>query len=127
MSKFTNADLEAANTRFQMLSYYPPSPSAQAAVMELLAKMCPHKEALEWLVDTMLNRVGTWKGPMELRGVLCWKFKPADGEEVNSSLAGFTAEDGERVSAERNQDIAAIESAEARELLRSLSDRKRLM
>lgn len=77
--------------------------------MALLAQMCPHKEALDWLVTTVVNRIGVWKGPAELRGILCWKFKPADGVEFDSSLPGFTLADGERLSIEQHDEIRAAE------------------
>lgn len=86
MDKFTEADLRIANARLKLLMFYPSDPEAQGALMELLARMCPNREALTWLVDTMINRVGVWKGPTELRGVLCCKFAPADGIEAHSSV-----------------------------------------
>ena len=108
---FGKADLHAANARLKMLSFYPPDPEAQAAVMELLARMCPHREALDWLVSTMIDKVGTWKGPTELRGVLCWRYPPADGIEAICTIAGFTPADGERLSIERHDGMKRLERA----------------
>ncbi len=68
-ARFTKADLMAANARLKMLAFYPQDGQAQGAIMALLARMCPDTEALNWLVDAMVNRVGTWRGPAEMRGV----------------------------------------------------------
>lgn len=105
--KITEADLRRANARMSMLSFYPSDSMAQGAIQELLARMCPSLEALEWLVTTMIDRVGQWKGPAELRGVLCWRYRPADGVEGNCSLPGFRPEDGEALSLERHAQLKA--------------------
>ncbi len=93
--QFSRADLERANLRLAMCSFYPSDPGVQGAIMALLAQICPSLEALNWLTDTMVNRIGTWKGPAELRGILCWRYRPADGIEADSSSSGFTPADGE--------------------------------
>lgn len=93
--KFTQRDLQMAIDDLAMLSYFPADEGARAAIMRLLARMVPHREALGWLVRTMLDRVGAWKGPMELRGVICTRWKPADGIEAESTLIGFRGEDSE--------------------------------
>lgn len=100
MAMFSATDLDEAVEDLSMLEYFPREPGAQVAIMRLLAKMCPHRESLRWLVDTMTNRVGKWQGPMELRGVLCWKFRPSDGIEVSATIPGFTPADGEAKSLE---------------------------
>lgn len=140
--KFTKVDLEEAVIDLSLLRYFPSEPGTQAALIRLLAKMCPHKQALTWLVDTMVNRVGEWKGPAELRGILCWKFKPADGIEAESVTPGFRGEDGEQQSLERHQqlkadgwigqdverrkEISPSEDPAMARMIRDLSARKRL-
>jgi hypothetical protein len=103
--KFTQKDVEKAADRLSMLEYFPANPRATGAIMELLAEMCPHKCALEWLTDTMVNRIGRWIGPAELRGLLCWKFRPADGIEGTCTQAGFTVGDGESQSLEAHEQL----------------------
>jgi len=129
--QFNQGDLEVAIGRLGMLSYFPSEPKIQAAIMDLLARMCPHLEALEWLVDQMVNRVGAWKGPTELRGVLCWKYQPADGVEVTCSIAGFMPVDGEVLTIERGfwQDRPQLESVdpECCALVQSIAKRRRLI
>jgi hypothetical protein len=106
-NKFDRADLEAAMSMLKMLSYFPPDPGAQGAVMELLAKMCPSREALGWLIETMTNIVGEWKGPAELRGLLCTQFRPADGIERSCSIPGFRPDDFEAKHYDEHQAIKA--------------------
>lgn len=79
MAKFTRAELADAIANLGMCKYFPSSETARAAVKLLLAKMCPHKEALDWLIDTVVNKLGEWPGPAELRGILCTRFDPQDG------------------------------------------------
>lgn len=105
--QFNSQDLERALVDMSMLRYFPSDASTRAAILHLLAKMVPHKAALEWLVDQLVNRVGEWKGPAELRGVLCWKYKPADGIEGTSTTGGFTPADGEQQYDEQQAQIAA--------------------
>lgn len=118
--KITQADLKRAHQDLLMLAYYPQAAEAQAAIMRLLAKMCPHREALAWLTDTMVNRVGTWKGPAELRGVLCTRYRPADGIEMDSSVPGFTAADGEARSIEVHEERMRELEAMAPKLLKEV-------
>jgi len=91
--KFTINDLERAADDLSMLAYFPHE--ARASVMTLLRNMCPHKHALKWLVSELVNHVGKWPGPAEVRGLLCTRFDPADGIDQWCSLPGYTAEEAE--------------------------------
>ena len=99
--RITAHDLAEALEELSILAYWPSAESARAAIGSLLARMVPHREALRWLVRAMVDRVGEWRGPTELRGVLCWRYRPADGISADSTFAGFTAGDGERLSIEQ--------------------------
>jgi hypothetical protein len=81
-----------------MLKFWPADPATRAEIGALLARMVPSREALDWLVGTLIDQVGDWPGPAEVRGILCWHYKPADGIERSCSLVGFRPEDGERRS-----------------------------
>lgn len=119
---FTKRDLDDAISDLGMLQFFPSDPGAQVGVQNLLRKMCPHKEALLWLVQTLVNRVGRWPGPMEVRGVLCWKYKPADGIEADSSIKGFSPSDGEELAVNEQKQLAAggtTESSEMKLLVRA--------
>lgn len=88
-------DANTAVARLAVLTYYPQEPVARAEIARMLLKMVNTTEQLEWLVQTFVNHIGTWPGAKELRGVFCTQFKPADGIEESSTLAGFTALDSE--------------------------------
>lgn len=93
--RFTEQDLRMAVSELAMMAYFPADEDTRSAIMRLLARMVPHRVALIWLVRTMVDRVGRWSGPTELRGVLCTRFRPADGIEAFSTLPGFRPEDSE--------------------------------
>ena len=95
---FSELDLQRAVDDLSMLRFFPGDPTTQAAIGKLLVRICPHREALRWLVETFVNRIGEWKGPAELRAVLCTRYQPHDGVEAWSQIAGFTAADGEERS-----------------------------
>lgn len=96
MATFNRADLERSLDRLSILRFWPASDNSRAEIGRLLVRMVPSKEALDWLVDAMVNRVGEWHGPVELRGVLCAKFHPVDGVEAYCSLSRtFTAAEAE--------------------------------
>lgn len=95
--------------------------------------MIPSLEALDWLRDMVLARVKVWPSLADIRGILCWKFGPADGIEADSSVAGFTPQDGERVSIERGAlavpqliDGRVSECAQLRGMVEDLAARKML-
>ena len=117
--KFSHRDLEQACDDFAMLAYWPAE--ARASVMRLLAQMCPHREALRWLVAEVVNHVGKWPGSAELRGILCSRYEPADGIDQWSELAGYRAEDGEA------RYLAAHEAQKAIERSGALADESRAM
>ncbi len=114
---FTPQDLADAIEDMGMLRYFPSDPGARAAIARLLAKMVPHKAALRWLVDAMVNRVGEWQGPTELRGVLCWRYKPQDGIEAPCSAAGFNSLDAETAAIEAHEKRKAEWQADARRMI----------
>lgn len=76
-----------------MLEYFPRD--SRAAIMHLMAAMCPHREALRWLISEMVNHVGKWPGPADFRGLLCTRYEPADGIDQWCSLPGYRPFDSE--------------------------------
>jgi hypothetical protein len=119
--KFNANDLEKACNDLAMLQYFPHD--ARASVMALLAKMVPHKRALRWLVSQLVNHVGSWPGPAEVRGLLCTRFDPADGIDQWCSLPGFTAEEQEAKHLDRHQQLkqeGGYLADESRELIDEL-------
>lgn len=102
---FTKRDLELACDQLSMMPFFPSE--ARGAVMHLLAKMCPHKEALDWLIAECVNRVGRWPGPAELRGLLCTRFDAADGIDGYCNLPGYTAAEMESRHIEKHEQLKA--------------------
>jgi hypothetical protein len=92
-TKFTPEDLESTLRKLRMLQYFPGD--AATAILLYLRDMVPHKEALDFLVSTLINRVGYWPGPKECRGIVCSRYDAADGIDAYCSLPGFTAEEAE--------------------------------
>lgn len=105
MEKFGKPEIDKALVELSMLEFFPADPGTRGAIGLLLAKMCPSKEALRWLVSQMVNHVGKWHGPMELRGVLCTRFRPVDGVEADSSLSGYSPADGEMRALEAHEQL----------------------
>ena len=95
-------DIQEALGALSTLCYFPRE--ASGSVARDLAKMMPHRRALQWTVDAVLNSVSDWPGLKEIRGVLCSRFDPADGIDAWSSIAGFTAEDGEQKYLEAHEE-----------------------
>jgi hypothetical protein len=128
MKKFSSSDISAALDRLGMLEYWPSSPAIRAEIHVLLAKMVPHREALDWLIDELVNRVGRWPGPAELRGILCSRYDPADGIDAWSTLPGYTAEDGEARYLQTHEQLQADRqlAAEPARLLKRLAGARQL-
>lgn len=68
---------------------------AGLAVLALLKRLATTKEQLDWLAQTVQDRVPDWPGTAGLRGLFCTRFKPADNVDVDCTVAGFTAIDNE--------------------------------
>jgi hypothetical protein len=85
--KFKQTDLDKAVGKLRLLKMNPLSdPGVASALMEKLAAMCPHKEALEWLASRATDLYREWPGILELRALLCSRYKPADGVQTYSSV-----------------------------------------
>lgn len=113
--------------RLGSLAMFPSSPGARAEIMALLERMVVNDTQLDWLVRTMIDHVGTWHGPKELRAVLCTRFRPADGIEEYSALPGFTPADIE--SSNREKAVPVLYGAADAKLLGDVAQavkRKRL-
>lgn len=101
--KFTPRDLDNALDRLKLMKFFPSDPGAQAALWELLGRICPHLEALEWLTFTLIDRVAEWPGAQAIRGLLCTKYDAADGVDAYCTIPGFRPEDGESRTIEAHQ------------------------
>lgn len=103
--KYTNQDLDAALDDMEMLKYFPKE--ARASVKLLFIRMIPHRRALIWLTRELVDHVGEWPGPAEVRGLLCTRYDAADGIDQRCSLPGFTAEENYQRHLEQHQQLKA--------------------
>lgn len=128
MERLSKADLDAAISQLSMCARFPSDEGARAAIQLLLAHICPSCEALDWLVGEFVNRIGEWKGPVELRGVLCTRYPPVDGIEATCSIAGYRPEDAEARNYDRHQQLKAGGWMDGQELKKLCeSERLRLL
>ena len=114
----TAQQIEQVVADFGMLRFFPSGESERLAIMRLLRTMVGTSDELLWLRDAMVNHVGEWRGPAELRGVYCaygvmtgavlrpGGWKPADGRRADSSTPGYTQHD-------RNSKYTELESQQA--------------
>ena len=124
--RFTPKDLASAMERLSILKFWPADASTRAQIMALFAKIVPHKEALLWLTDQLVNHVNEWPGPAEVRGILDTRFRPADGIPGWSSLPGYTAAEGEARYQQALPPTDAPLSVEASQMIRRLAAGKAL-
>lgn len=127
--KFTLDDLEAAVNDLESIPFFPRE--SRATVITHLRKMCPHKRALRWLVDTAVTNCRQWPGIAEIRGLLCSRFDAADGiDQPNCSIPGFSAEDAEARYLARHDELKQIAnkpmSREASQMIKQLTAGKGL-
>lgn len=97
--------------RLAILKYFPSGDIVQEEIMSLFERMVDKPERLDWLVSVLIDQVGEWPGPKEVRAIYCTRFKPADGVEAWSNLPGFTAMDSESLSYERHGQLTEGEKA----------------
>lgn len=119
MAESWKVEISCAVAELSILKFFPSDPAARTAIMRLLERMVPRGrvDCLEWLISTMVDRVGVWNGPVELRGVFCTRFKPADGVEATcTSTLGFTPEE-----MEMKAKVPELPQGEARRLLVDVS------
>jgi hypothetical protein len=121
--EITDRDLAWALAEMSMLKFFPSGESgemAQEAIVRLLRRMVGSREQLRWLVQTLVDRVGHWPGPAEVRGLLCTQYRPADGIEAPCTLAGYSPADGEAKTATR--DVPRLAAPDAQKLLCGIVD-----
>jgi hypothetical protein len=83
-----NITEESASLAVRSLSAlpnFPEDPVARAEIGNLILRMCTTAEEAQWLVRRTFDLWSQWEGPRELRAILCARFKPKDGIEVNYS------------------------------------------
>ena len=110
--------IQEAMGRLSAIPFFPSNDGAVLEIMRQLENMIgaeivygsTPQQRLDWLVSAAINGMRTWGGIPELRGLLCWRWKPADGIESYSSLPGYSAGDSESLAYEEHQDRKAVET-----------------
>jgi hypothetical protein len=105
----TDKQASGAVARMAALEFFPLEAIPRAEIGRLLMRMVGTPAQLEWLVNAMIDRVGTWKGPRELRAIFCTKYAPIDGIEAWAETPGFTAADSESQSYLEHSHVKELE------------------
>jgi hypothetical protein len=120
--KPTKKQVFAAVGRLGALAMFPSDQAAREGIMRAIERCVNTVDELKWLVETMIDKVGVWHGPTELRGVFCSRFTPADGGEDTNCITtpGFTAADQESRYFEREADETTKRIAEWKQQAKAL-------
>lgn len=111
-------EISAAVEDLGICKYFPAGDGERKAMMRLIRAMVSTKPQLDWLVSTMVNQVGEWRGPKEFRGLFCTRFKPADGIEADClETPGFTGAALEARSIETHEERKALTGGRDQKLI----------
>lgn len=97
-----------AISEMSCLRYFPADAGARAAIAKMLDRMARNAAEIRWLTSTMVDQVGEWQGPKELRGIFCQRFAPADGIEASSTHPKFSPEANETRAIEAHQQVKQL-------------------
>lgn len=73
--------------RMSILRYFPSDPIMRIELMEYIERMIWEPYQAEWLASMMVKHFNEWPGPIALRAMVCQRWKPKDGGEVD--MQGF--------------------------------------
>lgn len=125
--KLETQQIIGAVQELSILKFFPASPGEQQAVMDLLDKIVDSPQRLRWLVDTMVNYIGEWPGPAQMRALYATRFRPADGiEGTHCAIAGFTPMDSERAALEARDNLKIEGARTARGLLQAATAQRKI-
>lgn len=108
-----------AISELSCLRYFPADAGTRTAIAKLIDRMTRSATEVRWLTRAMVDQVGEWQGPKELRGILCQRFAPADGVEAESTHPKFSAEANEARMLEAHQVLKYIAAPNAMALVRA--------
>ena len=104
-----------------LVKYFPSDDRTVQVIMHELQRMVPTVEALNWLVEQFIRKIGAWHSLKELRAVLCARYEPLDGIHAISELPGYTPGDAQAMREQALFDQQAVTDAK-----RMLEARKQL-
>jgi len=113
--------IKAAIRRLSAIPFFPSDEDARLEIMytledvigtEILHGSSP-QQRIDWLVKAAVNVMRRWGGIPELRGLLCTRWRPADGIETYSTLQGHRQEDFETQRLAEHRSHKAVEAGSA--------------
>lgn len=84
-------DIEQLSSRvagWASLRFYPSrdEKSARLEIVKAVASMAGSYDRACWIVDQLMVLTNVWPGLVEVRGIFCHRFPPADGITTDSAL-----------------------------------------
>lgn len=103
MEEAVREAVKAALRRLAVIPFFPTDEDDKAEIIRTVEDMIGDEvlfgstpqQRIDWLVKATIDAMREWKSIPELRGILCWRWKPADGKEGFSTLPGYSPEDSE--------------------------------
>jgi hypothetical protein len=100
ISKF----IQAVESMATLIPFFPKDPILQRVIAVEISEYVGTQEQLDWLAKTARRHFRHWERDgalVQLRGLFCTRFEPADGIRETCTMSGFTAEDRERAFFEK--------------------------
>lgn len=82
----TPEELRDKVLEWSSMRFFPRDEPGRLAIVRAVARMSGTGERAAWIVDQMLALTGEWPGILEVRGVFCLRFPPADGVSAESEI-----------------------------------------
>lgn len=90
--------LDAVESMACIIPFFPKERKSRALVAQMIGSFVNTPEELEWLVLTACGSFRDWDkagGVVELRGLFCTRYRPADGITANCTTPGLKTEEAE--------------------------------
>jgi len=78
----TAQQLREAVSELHVLKFWPKGESEDLTIMSFLDRLVSTPQQLRWLVNTLIDQVGTYDGTDQIRAVFCSQFTPKDGVQA---------------------------------------------
>lgn len=89
LEKFT----QAVETMAAVIPFFPKSTISKLLIAQVIEAFVSDNEQLDWLTLTACSHIRDWErsgGLVELRGLFCTRFMPADQIEASCTTSGFS-------------------------------------
>jgi hypothetical protein len=78
----TQQQLMGAVAELHVLKFWPKGESEDLTMASFLDRLVTTPQQLRWLVNTLIDQVGTYDGTDQIRAVFCSQFQPKDGVQA---------------------------------------------